>query len=157
MNAERFWDDVQEGELLEPIVFPLTVYRLIMAAAANRDFNAIHHNAEVARAGGAPDIYANTLFLQGMWERAVRQYIGLAGVILRQTGFRMRTFNTPGDTVVVRGRVQRKWQEGDSNLVEFSLWSESEKGITVGPGSIVARLPLRPSSDEGKGVENESL
>jgi hypothetical protein len=34
----------------------------VMAAGANRDFNAIHHNAEVARATGAPDIYANTLF-----------------------------------------------------------------------------------------------
>jgi hypothetical protein len=53
---------VQPGELLEPLAFPLTAYRLVMAAGANRDFNAIHHNAEVARATGAPDIYANTLF-----------------------------------------------------------------------------------------------
>jgi hypothetical protein len=54
-----------------------------MTAGANRDFNAIHHNVEVARAAGASDMYANTLFLQGMWERAIRRYIGPTGVLRR--------------------------------------------------------------------------
>jgi hypothetical protein len=57
---------VLEGEALAPLAFPLSVYRLVVAAGANRDFNAIHHNSDYARATGAPDMYANTLFLQGM-------------------------------------------------------------------------------------------
>ncbi len=142
-TTQRCWNDVVEGEPLESIAFPLTVYRLVMAAGANRDFNAIHHNSEVARASGAPDMYANTLLLQGMWERTVRQYIGLAGVIRRQTGFQMRIFNTVGDTVVVKGKVERKWREDESGFVEFAVWSENSKGISVGPGRIVATLPLQ--------------
>ena len=145
--TQRYWDDIAEGDSLDPVHFPLTVYRLVMAAGANRDFNAIHHNAEVARASGAPDIYANTLLLQGMWERAVRQYIGLAGVIVRQSGFRMRIFNCPGDTVTVRGRVERAWR-GDATsatgLIEIEVWSENAKGVSVGPGRVRATLPLRP-------------
>jgi acyl dehydratase len=143
-TAQRYWDDVVEGESLAPLSFPLTIYRLVMAAGANRDFNAIHHNSDYARATGAPDMYANNLLLQGMWERTVRQFIGLAGVIRRQSGFQMRVFNTVGDTVVVKGRVERKWREADAAFVELSLWSENAKGVSVGPGRIVATLPLRP-------------
>lgn len=145
--TQRHWEDVTPGEELAPLAFPLTVYRLVMAAGANRDFNPIHHNAELARATGAPDIYANTLLLQGMWERTVRQYIGLAGVVRRQSGFRMRIFNTPGDTVTVRAHVVRKWMEGKEGLIEIEIRSENSLGISVGPGQIVARLPLRSPQD----------
>jgi acyl dehydratase len=147
--TQRYWDDVSEGDSLDPVQFPLTVYRLVMAAGANRDFNAIHHNAEVARASGAPDIYANTLLLQGMWERAVRQYIGLSGVIVRQSGFQMRIFNCPGDTVTVRGRVERVWRDDTSSgsgYIEIEVWSENAKGVSVGPGRVRATLPVRPAA-----------
>jgi len=142
-TTQHHWDDVVEGEAIATVEFPLSVYRLVMAAGANRDFNSIHHNSELARASGAPDMYANSLFLQGMWERAVRGYIGLAGVIRRQSGFQMKIFNTVGDTVVVKGKVERKWRDGDAGLVELSVWSENAKGVSVGPGRIVATLPLR--------------
>lgn len=143
MTAMRYWDDVVEGEALESLSFPLTVYRLVMAAGSNRDFNAIHHNSEVARATGAPEMYANNLLLQGMWERTVRRYIGLAGVIRRLSGFQMRIFNVVGDTVVVKGRVERKWREDGVGLVEIEMWSENAKGVSVGPGRIVATMPVR--------------
>lgn len=144
--TQRHWDDVVEGEALESLAFPLTVYRLVMAAGANRDFNSIHHNSEVARATGAPEMYANNFLLQGMWERTVRQYIGEAGVIRRLAGFQMRIFNTVGDTVVVKGRVERKWREDDLGFVEFAMWSENAKGVSVGPGRMVATLPLRAAA-----------
>lgn len=135
------WEDVVEGEELPPLAFPLSVYRLVMAAGANRDFNSIHHNADYARATGAPDMYANNFLLQGMWERAVRQRIGLGGVIRRLSGFRMRIFNTVGDTVVVKGRVRRTWLEDGQGFVEFELWSENSRGLSVGPGTMIATMP----------------
>lgn len=144
-TAQICWEDVVEGQPLQDIAFPLTVYRLVMAAGANRDFNSIHHNTEVAKASGAPDMYANNLLLQGMWERAARAYIGDAGVIHRLANFRMRVFNVVGDTVTVKGRVSRKWLENDAGFVELEIWSENAKGISVGPGSIVATLPRQRS------------
>ena len=141
--TQRTWDQANPGEALEPACYPLSVLRLIMTAGANRDFNSIHHNAEFARASGAPDMYANTYFLQGMWERCVRRYIGSAGTIRGISGFAMKAFNTAGETVVVEGRVERKWMEGELGLVELSLQSRAARGVTVGPGMVVASLPLR--------------
>jgi acyl dehydratase len=137
----RYWEEVKEGDELRSLEFPITVYRLVMAAGANRDFNAIHHNSEYAKASGAPEMYANNLFLQGMWERCVRDYIGLAGRIRKLSGFRMKIFNTVGDTVTVKARVTRKWLDGEEGCVEFWIQSETSKGVSVGPGLIVATVP----------------
>ena len=145
-NEQRRWRDVREGDALPSVAFPLTVYRLVMAAGANRDFNAIHHNTEHARSTGAPEMYANVMLLQGMWERAVREYLGTAGVLHAIRGFRMKAFNTAGDTVTVLGQVERKWEEDSAgpaqrHRVEIRMWSENGRGLSVGPGLVIASLP----------------
>ncbi|MFW3895184.1 acyl dehydratase [Pseudomonas bharatica] len=141
MNT-RYWNDLSVGEKLSPVAFPLSVIRLVVAAGANRDFNAIHHNSEYAKSTGAPEMYANTLFLQGMWERAVRDFIGLDGQMLAMKGFRMSRFNLVGDTVTVRGEVVSTWREGERGLAEIKIWSENAGGLSVGPGSVTVSLPL---------------
>jgi acyl dehydratase len=142
-SIQRYWEDVSAGDEVPPVQFPLSVYRLVMEAGANRDFNSIHHNSEYARQTGAPEMYANTIFLQGMWERTVREFIGLAGTIKSLVGFRMKIFNTVGDTVVTKGIVKRAWQEGEEALVELSIWSENSQGVSVGPGTVIVTLPRR--------------
>ena len=142
-SEQRYWDDVEEGAEVPPVAFPLSVYRLVMEAGANRDFNSIHHNSEFARASGAPEMYANTGFLLGMWERTVREFIGLGGSIRRIAGFRMRRFNTVGRTVVVRARVKSKRREAGDALVELEVWSELDGETTVGPGIVTVALPVR--------------
>jgi hypothetical protein len=142
-STQRYWEDVNEQDELPAVMFPISVYRLVVEAGANRDFNSIHHNTEYAHATGAPEMYANNIFIQGMWERTVREYIGLAGVIKKVGPFRMRVFNTVGETVVTRGRVKRTWREDGAHYVELEMWSENSKGISVGPGPVVVMLPAR--------------
>jgi acyl dehydratase len=132
----RTWEDVHVGDPVGPTEFPLSVYRLVVAAGANRDFNSIHHNSEYAQQSGAPEMYANTLFLQGMWERSVRDYVGTGAMIRRLAGFRMKSFNCAGDTVVVRGKVVRKWISGELGEAEIEIWSENNGKVTVGPGLV---------------------
>lgn len=140
-GSQRRWDDVEVGESVRAIEFPLSLYRLVVEAGANRDFNSIHHNSDYARATGAQEAYANTLFLQGMWERAVREYIGDAGTI---RGFRMRSFNYVGDTAIVEGQVTRAWTDDadpEVGLVELTMQTRNSQGISVGPGTVIASLP----------------
>lgn len=145
-QRQRRWSEVNEGDELAPVRFPLTVYRMVMMAGANRDFNAIHHNTEHAKATGAPEMYANVMFLQGMWERTVREYIGSAGGLHAIRGFRMKSFNTAGDTVTVRGRIERKWIDEAAgraarHRLEIRVWSENRDGVSVGPGLVTVSLP----------------
>lgn len=142
-SHQRCFEDASVGHELEPVAFALPVYRLVMAAAASRDFNSIHHNAEYARGTGAPDMYANNTFLQGMWERAVREYIGLAGTIVSLRGFRIKQFCTAGETVTVLAEIARVWRKDGVGHVEITVWSEISAGVAVGPGAVTATLPDR--------------
>jgi acyl dehydratase len=149
--VQRYWEDVHEGDELPTLEFPITIARLIIEAAANRDFWPLHHSSEFARASGAADMYANNIFLQGMWERSAREYIGLAGVLKKLGPFRMRSFNVVGETVVVKGAVRRTWQSEGENFVEIELRSENSSGVlTVAPGPVLATLPSRASNQPFK-------
>jgi acyl dehydratase len=142
-ERQRCWEDLSAGQAVPAVRFPLSVYRLVVAAGANRDFNSIHHNSDWARASGAPDMYANVLFLQGMWERCVREFIGVGGQIRQLSGFRMGSFNTVGDVVTVQGSVARVWEEGGAGLAELRMWSRNRHGVSVGPGTVTVRVPKR--------------
>lgn len=142
-HGQRYFEDVKPGEELPELAFPLTVYRLVMAAGGNRDFNSIHHNGEYARSTGARDMYASTAFLLGTWERAVREWIGSAGTIRAIRGFRMRQFNYVGDTTRVLGTVRSAERRDGAGVVLLELRSENSAGVTVGPGQVEVTLPLR--------------
>jgi acyl dehydratase len=140
-SRQRSFSDVVVGEELPLVEFPLTVYRLVVAAGGNRDFNSIHHNTAYAQATGAPEMYASTFFLMGTWERLVRDYIGPAGTIRSISDFRMRKFNLAGSTVQVRGRVRDARLDGDRGIVTLEVESVVDGQVTVGPGTVEVTLP----------------
>ena len=147
---QRTAADVTVGEELPPVAFPLTVYRLVVAAGGNRDFNSIHHNTAYAQATGAPEMYASTFILMGMWERLVRDYIGPAGTILSIRDFRMRKFNLAGSTVQVRGRVRDARPDGDRGdrgIVTLEVESVVDGQVTVGPGTVEVTVPAASTAE----------
>lgn len=88
-------------------------------------------------------MYANTSLLLGMWERIVRDWIGPAGTIRAIKGFRMRAFNVVGDTTWVHARVVSVATEDGPGTVDIEVRCENASGVTVGPGTVRATLPLR--------------
>ncbi len=83
----------------------------------------------------------------------MREFIGLGGIMKSLKGFRMKIFNTVGETVVTKGVVKRKWQEGEEALVALEIWSENSKGVSVGPGIVVAALPRRRERSQEQSAE----
>ena len=145
----RAFEDIEVGEQLPEVALPLTVYRLVMAAGSNRDFNSIHHNSEYARSTGAEEMYANTSFLMSAWERAVRDWMGPVGRIRGIRGFRMKAFSYVGDTVRVLAEVASTREEDGRGVVEIAIRCEGPRGVTVGPGTVVVELPRRSALDQG--------
>jgi len=129
MDVHRSIESVSAGDELGPISIPVTLQRLVMEAGANRDFSLIHHDRDVARATGAPDAYANTFFIAGMFERLLREWMGPNGRIRKITNLRMQVFNCVGDTAVFKGRVVSI--DEAENSVTISLSSETDNGVTV--------------------------
>ncbi|MBF8266698.1 MAG: hypothetical protein HW388_206 [Dehalococcoidia bacterium] len=143
-SKQRYYEDVKVGDEVPAVTMHLTVQRLVIEAGANRDFSPHHHNTESTQAEGIPEMFMNNGFVQAMWERTYQEYIGLDGVVKKVGPFRMRIFNTVGDSIVTRGVVKGKRQETGENLVELEIWSESSRGTSVGPGPVLVTLPSKP-------------
>ena len=120
---------VSVGDELPALAIPITLQRLVMEAGANRDLSLIHHDAGVARATGAPDAFANTYFLMGMFERLMRDWAGPSARIRKIGPLRMMVFNAVGDTVFFKGLVESI--DEAAGTISLDMWVESDRGKTV--------------------------
>lgn len=135
-------DEVEVGQRVPPYSIPLTVQRLVMEAGANRDFAPIHHDRDIAQAAGAPDMYANTMFLQTLFEVTLRRWMGPAGR-LRRLAFSMRIFNCVGDLLTCEAEVTGTRSDAGQCHVDLDVWVESTRGRTV-VGTATVELPGSP-------------
>lgn len=127
--------DIEVGSELPSISIPITLQRLVMEAGANRDLSLIHHDSKVAQATGAPDAFANTYFLMGMFERLMRGWAGPKARVRKIGPLRMMIFNAVGDTVTFRGRVESV--DVETGAAKLDMWVESARGKTVTANALV--------------------
>jgi acyl dehydratase len=136
IGAGRDSDSIVVGEQLPPFLVLLTLQRLVMEAAANRDFAPIHYDVGAARDSGAPDVYANTTFIETLFEALIRSWAGL-GARIRVIEFSMKAFNCVGDEVAAGGEVSAIRDEAAGRVAELRTWVQGPRGRTVTGGAEV--------------------
>ncbi|MFB8080372.1 MaoC family dehydratase [Streptomyces sp. NPDC056013] len=95
---------VEPGEELPPLTIPITRTLIVAGAVASRDYQDVHHDAELAREKGSPDIFMNILTTNGLVGRYITDHFGPRAV-LRRVAIRLGAPNHPGDTMVLTGTV----------------------------------------------------
>ena len=140
---QRHWDDVNQGEALSAFSIELTETRIIQQVSGTQDWNPSHHNREWVRAGGQPDIFMCTDFMQACFTRLIFEFIGDDGW-LSKFRMEMRKMNRPGDVLTFGGSVVEKFlNEKDEGIVELDLWCSNEhEGVTT-PTKATVILPRR--------------
>jgi acyl dehydratase len=140
---QRSWEDVSEGEKLPTLELAVPYRRVVINAAATRDFFAGHHDPEYARGQGLPTIYVSNLFFQAFVDRLVTDWGGPATFIAR----RKITNRVPlfaGDSAIGEAQVVRRYEEGDRRrLVEIEFAVRNQEGTVCADGTVVAALPGR--------------
>lgn len=111
--------------LLPEVRLPLTFQRLVMSAAASRDFAPAHIDHDAARAGGAPGAYADVMFVLAMFERCAGEWMGTRGHLDALRTVVLHGFVLAGQDVVVRGRVVRESES--SATVELELLQDGDR------------------------------
>ncbi|AWK10037.1 acyl dehydratase [Streptomyces spongiicola] len=102
------------GEELPPLVVPITRTLIVAGAVASRDYQDVHHDAELAREKGSPDIFMNILTTNGLVGRYITDHFG-PDAVLRRVAIRLGAPNHPGDTMTLTGTVIEA--EGDTAVV----------------------------------------
>lgn len=127
----------QPGDVLPPLDIALTTGFIVATALASRDFQPVHHDPEVARARGSPDIFMNILTTNGFVGRYVTDWTGPEARI-RKLDIRLGAPNYPGDTMTLEGSVTAK--DAAAGTVEISLRGRNRLGDHV-TGKVLVALP----------------
>ena len=144
MAAARYWEDVQVGQQLPPLVKQPTPRQLVQYAGASGDFYEVHYDADFARAAGLPGIIVHGALKSAFLGQLVTDWMGEQGT-LRRLAVQYRGMDVPGDTLTCAGRVTKRDVTDGVHTVTCSLWLENSAGERTTSGSATVILPSRES------------
>ncbi len=140
-RTKRYFEDIREGDEVPPFVVQnLTRTDLVRYAGASGDFNPIHHDQTFAEAAGNPTVFGHGMLTAGFLSKCVADYVGAQN--LRRFKVRFATRVWPGDTITCKGRVTKKYTDGEQ-LIEGELQALNQKGEVAVHGNFTAALPSR--------------
>ncbi|MEU8983564.1 acyl dehydratase [Streptomyces sp. NPDC048309] len=123
------------GEVLPQLEIEVTRTLIVAGAISSRDYQDVHHDAELARAKGSPDIFMNILTTNGLVGRYVTDHFGPAAV-LRRVAIRLGAPNYPGESMVLTGTVEEV--DGDTATVRITGANGIGKHVT---GTVTVTVP----------------
>ena len=106
---------MKAGERLAPLEIPITRTLIVAGAIASRDYQDVHHDPDLARGKGSPDIFMNILTTNGLVGRYVTDHFGPTAV-LRKVAIRLGAPNYPGDTMTLTGTIEEVVETGDGTV-----------------------------------------
>ncbi|KJK35847.1 acyl dehydratase [Streptomyces variegatus] len=122
------------GDRLPPLRIPVTRTLIVAGAIASRDYQDVHHDPELARQKGSPDIFMNILTTNGLVGRYITDHFGPRAE-LRRVAIRLGVPNHPGDTMVLTGTVEEV--DGDTATVRVVGANGLGKHVT---GTVTVRI-----------------
>jgi acyl dehydratase len=140
------------GQVLDTVTLELTVQRLAMIAAANRDFAPIHVDAQAAARFGAPAPVVNTMFVLALVERLLLHNGGTGARVLRLGPMRLLRPLWAGATVWVRGTVESVIDDGNGCDVTVSVSVGSDQAGVTSRGGAVLRIARTASMGDNDGL-----
>jgi len=115
---------------ISPLVDTITARRVIQNPGATGDYFPGHWDPDYARRQGQRAIYANSLHIFGLLDRAVTEWAGPASFLMRRN-VRLVSSLYAGDTVMVSGTVAGKHADGDAHVVDVDLTITNQDGDVI--------------------------
>jgi acyl dehydratase len=128
---------VRAGEALPPLEIPVTRTLIVAGAIASRDYQDVHHDPELARQKGSPDVFMNILTTNGLVGRYITDHFGPAAV-LRRVAIRLGAPNHPGDRLVLTGTIEAV--DGDTATVRVVGANSLGRHVT---GTVTVTVPAQ--------------
>jgi len=133
------FEDVEVGAELAPCPIPITPTLIVATAIASRDYQDVHHDRDLAKKRGSPDIFMNILTSSGLTARYVTDWAG-PEARLRELAIRLGVPNYPYDTMTMTGEVVEKAERDGRRLVVVKVAGHNRLGPHV-TGTVELELP----------------
>ena len=142
MAAQIYWEDVEVGSEIPPLVKEPTSQQLVKWAGASGDFYQIHYDKDYALGNNLPGILVHGPLKSAWLGQLLSDWVGEGGKI-KKYGCSHRGMDVPGDKLTCKGTVTNKYVEADEHLVGCDIWLENSKGEKTASGKAVVGLPSK--------------
>lgn len=142
MIKQIYYEDIEAGSEIPPLVKHPTTQQLVKFAGASGDYYQIHYDKDFAQANGLPGVIVHGWLTLSFLGQMITDWIGERGTLVK-LGCSYRGILFPGEDIVCKGKVTRKYVKDDRHYVEAEFHAENAKGERTTPGSAVVILPSR--------------
>lgn len=140
--ARLYYEDLEVGSEITPLVKRPTTRQLVKWAGASGDFNEPHYDSEIAKRWGLPGVIVHGLLKYQFLVQLMTDWIGADGDLLK-ISCKYRGVDFPGDTLTCTGKVTRKFVDGERHCVECEIGITNQRGENTTPGMALVALPSR--------------
>ncbi len=144
MAKQNYFEDVEVGAEIGPLEKHPTTQQLVKYAGASGDFYQIHYDKDFALANKLPGVILHGALKNAFLGHLMIEFAGNRGW-LKKLSVQYRGMDQPGSRVVCKGRVGKKYAEGDDHMVDCEIWLENANGEKTTPGTATVVLPSRNS------------
>jgi acyl dehydratase len=142
LAKELFWEDIEEGSEIPPLVKEPTTQQLVRWAGASGDYYQIHYDKDFALGNALPGVIVHGALKSAWLGQLLGDWVGESGTV-KKYGCSYRGMDVPGDKLACKGKVVKKYVEGDEHLVECEIWLENSQGQQTTPGTAVVAFPSK--------------
>jgi len=139
---QLYYEDIMVGSEITPLVKQPTTRQLVRWAGASGDYYEIHYDKDFAQSKGLPGIIVHGQLAYSFLGQLMTDWIGEQG-ILRKLTCSYKGMNFPGEPLVCKGKVIKKYVEDGEHCVECNIWAENVKGEKTITGMAIVIMPAR--------------
>ncbi|UCG83002.1 MAG: MaoC family dehydratase N-terminal domain-containing protein, partial [Dehalococcoidia bacterium] len=131
VREQVYFDDVEMGTELPPLVKNITLFTILKWAAAVNDYGPQHFDYLFATETlGLPNVIAHGPHIAAFLAQLVTNWIGGWGVLKKHYA-ELRGNVFPGDTITFWGKLDKKYVQNNECYVECETWGENQNGRRV--------------------------
>ncbi len=130
------WEELAEGAERELRAGRITRTDLVRYAGASGDFNPNHHDEIYAIRAGFEKPFAHGMLQGGYLARLLAEWLGPDS--LRKFRLRFSAQAWPGDLVICRAVVSRRYEEAGARLVEIEARAANQRGDALIEATAIA-------------------
>ena len=154
MPEQLYWDNIEVGTEVTPLAKIATTQMLVRWAGASGDFNPLHYDAPFAVSAGLEGVIVHGALKRQWLIQLMTDWMGPQGTLKKfscQYGAmdsprKMQTMTEPqpGETWYCKGKVTKKYTDGDLHLADCKITLENGKGEVTTSGRATIILPVKP-------------
>ena len=142
MSKQIYWSELEEGQELPTLVKHPTTRQLVMYAGASGDYYEIHYDKDYAINNNLPGPILHGALKNAFLGQLITEWISPQGVV-RKLGCQYRGMDVPGDTILGKGIIIRKYISNGCHLIDCEIWLENPDGEKTTPRTATFELPLK--------------